>query len=61
MMEEAARVNFNQEELHHDCGNNFAALNIGLSYGNGHTKPMHQNLGCHSNLANVLLGDRDIQ
>jgi hypothetical protein len=56
-----ARVNFNQQELHHDQGNNFAALNIGLSYKNGHTKPMHQNLGHHNNLANVLLGDRDIQ
>lgn len=42
-------------------GNGFLALNVGLSYGNGHTKPCIRNLGAFQYLADALLGNEDIQ
>jgi hypothetical protein len=54
---EAARVNFKPEDFKHKRGENFVALNIGLSYGLGHTKPTRPDLGDYSNLADALLKD----
>jgi hypothetical protein len=34
MTEEAAKAHLNTEQERHDRGNNFTALNVGLSYGN---------------------------
>jgi hypothetical protein len=42
-------------------GNGYFALNVGLSYGNGHTKPTRRDLGVFQHLADALLGDADIQ
>ena len=61
MRREVSLANFDSKHLKHRRGDNFAALHIGLSYGNGHTTPTHLNLGHFHNLANDLLGDRDIQ
>ncbi|KAF8803054.1 hypothetical protein BYT27DRAFT_7110783, partial [Phlegmacium glaucopus] len=61
MEEESAKVNFLAKDLTHKRGDNFAALNIGLSYGNGHTKPTRPKLGRFDGLARALLDDEDIQ
>lgn len=61
MTEEAAKARLNQQPEQHDRGDNFTALNVGLSYGNGHTKPTRRKLGRLSSLEDALLGDIDIQ
>lgn len=42
-------------------GDGFFALNVGLSYGMGHTKPTLRDLGRFQKLARTLLGDENIQ
>ena len=58
---EAAKVSFKPEDFKHKRGDNFIALNVGLSYGFGHTRPTRPDLGDYGDLADVLLGDVDIQ
>jgi hypothetical protein len=41
MKHEVARANFSPKELFDHRRGDFHALNIGLSYGNGHTRPTH--------------------
>ena len=52
---------FHIQDLHHAGGDNFANINIGLSYGNGHTRPTRLDLGRFNNLEKALLKDEDIQ
>ena len=62
MTNEAAKYHFQSNELtDKHRGSGFLALNVGLSYGNGHTKPSYRDLGRFQNLADSLLKDVDIQ
>jgi hypothetical protein len=62
MVNESAKFHFEAKDLvDQNRGNGFFALNIGLSYGNGHTKPTFRDLGRFEKLANSLLNDDDIQ
>jgi hypothetical protein len=61
MRKETSLAKFDPKDLKHRRGDDFAAVHIGLSYGNGHTKPTCPDLGRFRNLANALLGDTDIQ
>jgi len=54
-------TNWTPQELKHKRGSGFAAINVGLTYGNGHTKPSRPNLGRHQKLADALLADKDLQ
>jgi len=62
MANEASKFQFESKELvNPKRGNGFLALNVGLSYGNGHTKPTFRDLGRFQKLAEALLEDADIQ
>lgn len=61
MKTETARANFSPNELKDLKRGDYHALNVGLSYGNGHTKPTFRDLGRFKNLADTLLADADIQ
>jgi hypothetical protein len=62
MKREISRINFSSKDLDNGKrGDGYFALNIGLSYGNGHTKPSNRGLGRFQHLADNLLGDVDIQ
>jgi hypothetical protein len=62
MDEELSLANLNPMHLiDPKRGDGYFALNVGLSYGNGHTKPMVRDLGVFQHLADALLGDVDIQ
>jgi hypothetical protein len=62
MTNEAAKYQFQPDELtDRHRGSGFMALNVGLSYGNGHTKPSYRDLGRFGDLADSLLKDVDIQ
>lgn len=61
MMDEGDRANFSTGSLKHKRGDGFAAINVGLTYGNGHTKPSRPKLGRHKHLVEALLADEDIQ
>jgi hypothetical protein len=62
MMNEAAKFHFDPKDLLDlKRGEGFFAFNVGLSYGNGHTKPTLRDLGRFQELADSLLGDVDIQ
>ena len=62
MINEMAKYRFECEDLIDQLrGNDFLALNVGLSYGNGHTKPTFRNTGRFQNLAETLVGDTNIQ
>jgi len=61
MTEEAAKAQLNEEQQQHERGDNFMSFIVGLSYGNGHTKPTRRKSGRLTNLEDVLLGDIDIQ
>ena len=61
MKYEAAHANLNSKELLDPKRGDFHALNIGLSYGNGHTHPTYSNGGRYQKIADALLGDVHIQ
>jgi hypothetical protein len=62
MVNEKAKFHFELDDLVDvKRGNGFAALNVGLSYGQGHTKPTLRNLGRFQKLADSLLSDVDVQ
>lgn len=62
MLKERSNYHFDRKDLINDQrGDGFFALNVGLSYGQGHTKPMFRDLGRFHDLADSLLGDVDIQ
>lgn len=61
MITEAEHVHFEADELKDVKRGEFHALNIGLAYGNGHTKPTNRALGRFEDLAKKLLEDVDIQ
>jgi hypothetical protein len=58
---QSAKATFHGADLNHTRGHNFAAINVGLSYGNGHKRPTRPNLGRFSDVARALLEDKDIQ
>lgn len=62
MKQELTQIHLNASQLvNPKRGNGYFALNVGLSYGNGHTKPNQRELGGFQHLANALLADTDIQ
>jgi hypothetical protein len=62
MTNEATKYHLQPDELTDEHrGSGFLALNVGLSYGNGHTKPSYRDLGRFQDLADSLLSDVDIQ
>ena len=62
MKREISKTDLNPDNLiDPKRGNGYFALNVGLSYGNGHTKPTRRDLGVFQHLADALLGDTDIQ
>jgi hypothetical protein len=62
MKREMSQICFSNKDLDNGKrGEGYFALNIGLSYGNGHTKPNNRGLGRFQHLADALLGDVDIQ
>jgi hypothetical protein len=61
MKTQATTANFKYKDLNHTRGKDFAAINVGLSYGLGHSRPSRPNLGRFENIANTLLADEDIQ
>lgn len=61
MKMESSSANFKSNDLKDLKRGDYHALNIGLSYGNGHTKPTYRDLGRFNDLANSLLADVDIQ
>lgn len=62
MKKEMAKVHFDAKDLNDPKrGDGYFALNIGLSYGFGHTQPTRRRLGALQNLADALLEDLDIQ
>jgi hypothetical protein len=62
MLNESAKLHFEDKDLVDPIrGDGFFAFNVGLSYGNGHTKPTFRDLGRFQGLANSLLNDEDIQ
>lgn len=61
MKHEVAQANFSPKELFDHRRGDFHALNIGLSYGNGHTRPTHFNGGRYQKIADALLEDAHIQ
>lgn len=61
MMAEGDKANFDAGSLRHKRGDGFAAINVGLSYRNGHTKPSRPKLGRHKHLVEALLADKDMQ
>jgi hypothetical protein len=62
MKREMSEICFTSKDLHNGKrGNGYFALNVGLSYGNGHTTPNNRGLGRFQHLADALLEDVDIQ
>jgi hypothetical protein len=61
MNREAAQADLRPKDLINPKRDDFQALNVGLSYGQGHKKPALLELGCFQDLANALLGDVNIQ
>lgn len=61
METQSAKATFQGVDLNHTRGHNFAAINVGLSYGNGHKRPTRPDLGRFSDLVGALLEDKDIQ
>ena len=62
MEQEISQLSFLPNELvDPKRGNGYFAFNIGLSYGNGHTKLTRRDLGRFEGLADALLGDKNIQ
>ncbi|KAF9521616.1 hypothetical protein CPB83DRAFT_900486 [Crepidotus variabilis] len=49
------------QDLHHKCSSGFLAINVGISYGNGHTVPSVPRLGRYEALARLLMGNEHIQ
>jgi hypothetical protein len=60
MTAEGDAANFTASELNHKRGQGFAAINAGLSYGNGHTKPTWLS-NEREEMVDNLLADKDIQ
>ena len=55
MANEKAKYHFELKDLTDPLrGDGFLALNVGLSYGNGHTEPKIRNLGRFQELAESL-------
>jgi hypothetical protein len=62
MKQELSQIHLNPiDQIDPKRGDGYFALNVGLSYGNGHTKPSNRDLGAFQGLADALLGDVDIQ
>lgn len=62
MKQEFSQIHLNPTHLiDPKRGDGYFALNVGLSYGNGHTKPTLRDSGIFQHLADALLGDVDIQ
>jgi hypothetical protein len=62
MLNETAKFNFQADDLiDKHRGGGYFAFNVGLSYGNGHTKPSIRDLGRFQELADSLLSDVNIQ
>lgn len=61
MQTQSATGNFDHKHLNHNRGKGFAAINVGLSYGMGHSRPSRPNLGNFEHIANALIDDEDIQ
>ena len=61
METQLAWAHFNYKDLNHKRGSDFATINVGLSYGLGHSRPSQPNLGDFENIASALLADQDIQ
>lgn len=61
MMAEGKAANFSPGELSHKRGKGFAAINAGLSYGNGHKKPTQLKHGAREVLVSNLLEDPNLQ
>ena len=61
MKSEAVQANFHPNDLFDPKRGDFHALNVGLSYGNGHTVPTHSNRGRYQKTADALCGDVHIQ
>ena len=60
MTAEGDAANFTAGELNHKRGQGFAAMNAGLSYGNGHQKPTWLSPARDAIVEN-LLADPDLQ
>jgi hypothetical protein len=61
METQLAQAHFNYKDLNHKRGSDFAAINVGLSYGLGHSRPSRPDLGDFENITSALLADQDIQ
>jgi hypothetical protein len=62
MKREISQVSLTPKDLDNGKrGNGFLALNVGLSYGNGHKIPTCRGLGRFQPLADALIEDVDIQ
>jgi hypothetical protein len=62
MKQEFSQIHLKADQLvNPKRGNGYFALNVGLSYGNGHTKPNQRELGGYQHLADALLTDANIQ
>jgi hypothetical protein len=61
MKHEAAQADLHPKDLINPKRDVFQALNVGLSYRQGHKKPALLELGSFQDLANALLGDVNIQ
>lgn len=61
MKHEATQANLRPKDLIDPKRGDFQALNVGLSYGQGHKKPTLLDLDHFQNLADALLGNVDIQ
>ena len=61
METQLAQAQFNYKDLNHKRGRDFAAINVDLSYGLGHSRPSWPDLGDFENNSSALLADQDIQ
>lgn len=58
---EANKANFQSDELKDPNRGDYHAVNVGLSYGQGHIKPINRDVGRFGNLVRALLEDVNIQ
>jgi hypothetical protein len=61
MMAFHKKAHFTLAELTHKRGTGFAAINAGLSYGNGHKRPTWLKHGAREAMVSDLLEDEDLQ
>ena len=61
MQAQSAMGDFVYKHLNHSRGKGFTAINVGLSYGIGHSQPSRPDLGNFERIASALIDNRDIQ